>query len=254
MSATLAPHPAVKNALLAALSAQEYEHLRPHLELVTLPPGKVLYDCGEPIRYVYFPGNSIIFLLATMADGATAEVGVIGYEGMLGISVFMGGHSTPSQAIVLLAHEAVRMRAEVLRAEFERGGSLRALLLRYMHTLFVQVSQTAACNRIHHIDERLARWLLMMHDRAQTDDLPLTQEFIANMLGTHRPYITTAAGLLQKQGLIQCGRGLIKILDRHGLEACACECYGIIKAEFSHLIGGAPCAAPYKHTAAGHSH
>ena len=237
MSAFVAPPPA-ENGLLSALSGRaEYEHLFRHLEPVTLTTGKIIYHCGEPIRYVYFPLNSVIFLLATMEDGATAEVGLVGDEGMLGLSVCMGTDTIPNQAVVLIANGAVRIKAELLKQAFERGGLLQALLLRYMQALYIQVSQTAACNRIHHIEVRLARWLLMAHDRMASDDLPLTQEFIAQMLGTPRPYVTVAAGILEKEGLIQCRRGHIKILNREGLESSACECYRVVREEFNHFLG-----------------
>ncbi len=241
MSAFVASPPPV-NGLLSALADQaKYEQLLQHLEPVTLTTGTVLYDCGEPIRYVYFPLNSIIFLRATMEDGATAEVGLVGDEGMLGLSVCMGTDTIPNQAVVLIANGAVRIKAELLKQEFERGGLLQALLLRYMQALYIQVSQTAACNRVHHIEVRLARWLLMAHDRMASDELPLTQEFIAQMLGTPRPYVTVAAGILEKEGLIQCRRGHIKILNRQGLESSACECYRVIREEFNHLLGETNC-------------
>lgn len=238
MSATLALHAAIENNLLAALYSKDYSHLLPHLETVFLPSGKVLYDCGEFIKYVYFPINSVVFLLATMEDGATTEVGVVGFEGMLGVSVTSGDNINSNQAVVHIANQAVRMRADVLKEEFDRGGLLQSLLLRYMQALFIQVSQAAACNRIHHMEERLCRWLLMIHDRLRTDDLPLTQEFIANMLGTPRPYVTVAAGILHKEELIHCQRGRITILNRRGLETRACECYRLVKDEFARLLDG----------------
>lgn len=237
MSRSLALRSPIENNLLAALRSKEYEHLHPHLESVSLPNGKVLYDCGEPIRYVYFPTNSIIFMLATMEDGTTTEVGVIGFEGMLGVSVISGDNLIPNQAVTQIASRAVRMRAGALKEEFDRGGQLQSLLLRYMQALFIQVSQSAVCNRVHHMEVRLCRWLLMMHDRLTSDDLPLTQEFAANMLGTQRPYVTAAAGTLQKEGLIRCQRGHITILNRQGLEACACECYRVVQNEFVRLLG-----------------
>lgn len=237
MPASAIPESANDNSLLSALPVEIYEHLLQHLEQVSLPAGKILYDSNEPIKHVYFPINSIIFLLTLMEDGATTEVGVVGFEGMLGTSICTGVDTVPNQAMVLVANKAMRMRAEVLKEEFDRGGPLQTLLLRYMQALFIQVSQTGACNRIHQMEVRLCRWLLLMHDRAQSDDLPLTQQLISQMLGTPRPYVTVAAGILQKEGLIRCGRGHITILDRQGLEANACECYGIIKEEFNRLLG-----------------
>ena len=235
MSTPLATSVPSENSLLKTLFSHDYQHLQRHLEPIFLPPGEVLYDCGDPIRHVYFPLDSIVFLLANMEDGASTEVGVVGYEGVLGISVCMGADTTPNQAVALIANRAIRLRAEVLQDEFARGGLLQLLLLRYMHALFIQVSQTAACNRIHHMEGRLCRWLLMVHDRLKSDQLPLTQEFIANMLGTHRPYVTVAAGLLQKEGVIHCQRGYIIIRDRQGLESRACECYGIVREEYDRL-------------------
>jgi len=235
MSVPLATHVSSENSLLKTLFSHDCQHLRPHLESIFLPPGHVLYDCGEPIRHVYFPLDSVIFLLASMEDGATAEVGVVGYEGALGASICMGADTMPNQAMVLIANRAVRVRSEVLLEEFARGGLLQLLLLRYMHALYIQVSQTAACNRVHHMESRLCRWLLMVHDRVKSDHLPVTQEFIANMLGTRRPYVTVAAGLLQKGGVIQCHRGHITILNRKWLESRACECYGIVREEYDRL-------------------
>lgn len=235
MSTTLATSVPSENSLLKTLFSHDDQRLRPHLESVLLPPGEILYNCGDSIRHVYFPIDSVVFLLANMEDGATAEVGVVGYEGVLGAFVCMGVDTTPNQAVVLNANRAVRLQVEVLQDEFARGGLLQLLVLRYMHALYVQVSQMAACNRIHHIEDRLCRWLLMVHDRLKSDHLPLTQEFIANMLGTRRPYITMAAGLLQKEGLIHCHRGYITILNRKGLESHACECYGIVREEYDRL-------------------
>ncbi|MCA1557428.1 MAG: Crp/Fnr family transcriptional regulator [Acidobacteria bacterium] len=245
MSASVSTHVPVGNYLLSALTSRDYENLVPHLEFISLDAGMVLYDCGESIRYVYFPLDSIFFLLAMMEDGATAEVGLVGGEGVIGLSVCMGAETMSSQAVVLNASGALRIKAEFLKREFERGSLLQALLLRYMQALFIQVSQTAACNRIHHIEVRLARWLLMVHDRVVSDDIPITQEFIAQMLGTPRPYVTVAAGILEKEGLIQCRRGHIRILNREDLESTACECYGTVREEFKRLLGAANCFNKY---------
>jgi len=226
-----------RNAILNALSGQEYEHLHPYLESVNLPSGQNLYNCGDTLRYVYFPLDAVIYLFTTMQDGATIEAGIIGSEGMLGISAILGATTTTSQALALSHNKALRIRAELLKKEFDTGGTLYNLLLRYFHALNVQMSQTAACNRHHNMEGRLCRWLLMMHDRNMSDDLQVTQEFISEMLGTRRPYVTTAAGLLQTEKIIECSRGHIRILDREALEACCCECYEIIRDEFRELLG-----------------
>ena len=244
VSVSFAPCSTVKNRILAALSEHEYERLSPHLETVFLGPGEILYDCLEPLRYVYFPIDAVILLLSTMEDGATTEVGVVGSEGMLGVSASFGVNTTPNQAMVLVAGRAVMMRTEALAELFDRGGPLRTILLRYMQALFIQVSQTAACNRAHQLEGRLCRWLLMIHDRLGSDILPLTQEVIANMLGTRRPYVTVAAGQLHKQGMIHCHRGQITIIDRQTLEARACECYRVVKREFDHLLGNIASPVP----------
>ena len=224
-----------QNAILSSLTAVEYEHLQPHLETVDLTAGKNLYNCGDKIRYVYFPLNAVFWLFTTMEDGATIEAGVIGSEGVLGISSVLGASNSTCQVLTLAKNKAVRIRSELLKQEFNLHGSLHDLMLRYFHALYVQISQTAACNRHHKIEERLCRWLLTMHDRNKSSDLKVTQEFIAEMLGTRRPYVTTAAGILQKEGIIKCGRGHIGIIDRKSLEARSCECYAIIGEEFENL-------------------
>lgn len=223
-----------ENAILAALSGQEYEHLQPHLEMVDLPSKQNLYNCGDTIRYVYFPLDAVVYLFTTLKDGATIETGIIGSEGVLGISAVLGVRTTPYQALALSHNKALRICAELLKKEFDLGGMLHNLMLRYFHALFVQISQTAACNRHHNMEGRLCRWLLMMHDRNISDDLQVTQEFISEMLGTRRPYVTTAAGILQKEKIIECSRGHIRILNRQALEDCCCECYEIIRQEFNH--------------------
>ncbi len=223
------------NAILAALSGREYEHLQPHLETVDLPSGQNLYNCGDAIQHVYFPLDAVVYLFTTLKNGATIETGIVGSEGVLGISAVLGVKTTSCQALVLSHNKSLRIRTELLKKEFDVGGTLQNLMLRYFHALYVQISQTAACNRHHNIEGRLCRWLLMMHDRNKSDDLKVTQEFISEMLGTRRPYVTTAAGILQKQKIIECTRGHICILDRQALEDCCCECYGIIREEFKRL-------------------
>jgi CRP-like cAMP-binding protein len=228
-------HPA--NRLLAALPGREYQRLLPELEQVTLPFAQVLYEPGEPIRHVYFPNDSIISLLAEVADRSTLEVVIIGNEGVAGISVFMGVNAPRHRAIVQGFGTAMRLRASALRKESGRVGSLHRLLHLYAHTVLMQVSQSAACNRFHVVDARLARWLLMTGDRLGTNEFRLTQDFISNMLGVRREGVSKAAGILQKNGLVNYSRGRIKILNRPGLEATACECYRIIKDESDSYLG-----------------
>jgi len=227
----------VENAILAALSEREYEHLRPHLEPIDLPSGENLFDCdGGAVRYVYFPLDAVIYLFTTLEDGATIETGIIGSEGLLGISAVLGVRTISSQALVLSQRKALRIRTEILKREFDSGGNLHNLILRFFHALYVQVAQTAACNRHHNMECRLSRWLLLMHDRNMSDDLRVTQEFVSEMLGTRRPYITTAAGVLQKEKIIECGRGHIRILDRQALEDWCCECYEVMQEEFNYRV------------------
>ncbi len=226
-----------KNRLLAALPTQEYERLIPYLELVSLPLRQVIYESGEPIKYVYFPNNAIVSLVSTMSDGATVEVGVVGNEGMVGVPVFLGGDSTLNQAFVQFAGDGMRIEAHRLKAEFNRGGVLQSLLLRYTQALLTQASQTAACNRLHTVEERFARWLLVFADRIQSDQFPLTQEFVSQMLASRRAGVSVVAGTLQQAGIIRYTRGKITILNREALEDTSCECYGLVKAEFSRLIG-----------------
>ncbi|MGI8813422.1 MAG: Crp/Fnr family transcriptional regulator [Pyrinomonadaceae bacterium] len=220
------------NTILAGLSGKEFEHLRPHMQTVNLPHGSNIYNFGDTISHVYFPLDAVVCLFTCMEDGATAEAGLIGAEGMLGVSVLFGAKYTPNQAVAINAHYAVRIRADIIKREFDNGGLLHNVILRYMHSLYVQISQISACDRIHHIECRLCRWLLMAHDRTRSNELFVTQEFISQMLGTRRPYVTTAAGILQKDGIINCSRGKIEILDRHALEERSCECYGIIQDGF----------------------
>jgi CRP-like cAMP-binding protein len=230
------PRAPVANRLLAALPKKEYQRLLPELEEVEMPFAEVLYEPGERIRHVYFPNESIVSLLAEVANRSTLEIGLIGNEGMSGISVFMGVDTSPHRAIVQGAGTARRMEAAVLRKESDRMGSLHHLLHLYAHTLLTQVSQSAVCNRFHTVDARLARWLLMTGDRLGTDEFRLTQDFISNMLGVRREGVTAAAGRLQEQGLISYVRGRITILDRLGLEATVCECYKVINDEYDRLL------------------
>lgn len=234
-AATAVQRASSANAILAALSGREYEHLQPHLETVELPSGQNLYNCGDAVQYVYFPLDAIVYLFTTLENGATIETGIVGSEGVLGISAILGAPATTSQALVLSHQNALRISAGLLKREFDAGGTLQNLMLRYFHAFYVQTTQTAACNRHHNMEGRLCRWLLMMRDRVASDDLQVTQEFISEMLGTRRPYVTTAAGLLQKAGIIECTRGHIRILDRAALENCCCECYEIIRKEFNRL-------------------
>ena len=237
MSVNTKPHAQAANRLLAALPKKEYQRLLPELEQVAMPFAEVVYEPGEQIRHVYFPNDSIVSLLAEVADRSTLEVGIVGNEGMAGISVFMGVDTSPHRAIVQGAGTAMRMKASVLRKESDGVSPLRRLLHLYAHSLLTQVSQSAACNRFHMVDARLARWLLMSGDRLGSDEFLLTQDFISNMLGVRREGVSKAAGLLQKRELINYSRGRIKILDRAGLKAVACECYGILKAESDSYLG-----------------
>jgi CRP-like cAMP-binding protein len=231
MPLTSKPRAPVANRLLAALPRKEYQRLLPELEQVTLPFAEVVYEPGERIRHVYFPDVSVVSLLAEVADRSTLEIGLIGNEGMAGISVFMGVDMSPHRAIVQGAGTAGRMRVAVLRKEAGRKGSLHRLLQLYAHSLLTQVSQSAACNRFHVVDARLARWLLMTGDRLGRNEFRLTQDFISNMLGVRREGVNKAAGALQKDELINYSRGQIRILNRAGLEAVSCACYAIMKGE-----------------------
>src|SRR6267378_4966134 len=210
------------NRLLAALPPEPYERLAPHLEPVSFALGDVIYESSAHMDYVYFPTSSHISLLYTMLDGSTAEMGLVGNEGVVGISLFMGGETTPNRAMVQGAGGALRMKAKDMLDEFKRGGEFQHLLLRYTQALITQISQTAVCNRLHSVEQRLCRWLLMTHDRTHADELQMTQEFISHMLGVRREGVTHAAGELQQLGLISYLRGHIKIGDRAGLEAHAC--------------------------------
>lgn len=219
------------NRLLAALPHKEHKRLLPELELVTLTCAEVLYECGETIRHVYFPNNSTVSLLSVSADRSTIEIGNVGSEGMVGISIFMGVEASSSLALVQGTGTAMKMEAKTLRREASHVGSLHRLLRRYTHSLLAQAFQSAICNRFHTVDVRLARWLLMTCDRAGADEYQVTQEFMSNMLGVRREGVNKAANFLQKQEFISYRRGQVKINNRAGLEALCCECYRIIKDE-----------------------
>ena len=224
------------NKLLAALPPQIYQRLQPHLELVPLQLGASVYEAGGKQPFVYFPTDSIVSLLYVMKDNASAEIAIVGNEGLVGISLFMGGETTPSRAVVQSAGDAYRLRAKTLKSEFEFGGALQHLFLRYTQALITQMAQTAVCNRHHSIEQQLCRWLLLSADRLPTNVLTMTQDLIANMLGVRREGVTAAAGKLQALGLILYTRGRITIVDRPGLESRVCECYGVVKKEFDRLL------------------
>jgi CRP-like cAMP-binding protein len=230
------PHDPRQNHLLAALPADEYARLLPDLEWVPTPLGHVLYEPGVKMRHVYFPTTSIVSLLYVMEDGASAEIAVVGNEGVVGVSLFMGGESTTSRAVVQSEGHAYRLKAQLLKDEFFRAGPMQRLLLRYTQALLTQMAQTAVCNRHHSLDQQFCRWLLLSLDRLSSNELVMTQELIANMLGVRREGVTEAAGNVQRAGLIHYSRGRITVLDRPGLEARACECYGVVKKEFDRLL------------------
>jgi CRP-like cAMP-binding protein len=232
------PRPPTENRILAALPPEERERLAPHLEHVELPHGKILYEAEGPINYAYFPTGSMVSLVSQLPDGSSVEVGVTGFEGMTGVSVIMGVDTSPHMGIVQIPDGAIRVRAEVIKDEFKRGGVLQSLMLRYTHSLMIQVSQVAACNRLHTVEERLARWLLMCYDRCQCVELPLTQEFLAMMLGCRRAGVTTAAITLQADGYIKYTRGHITLIDRPGLQEITCECYRVLKEDFDRTPSG----------------
>ena len=224
------------NHLLASLPDSSKQRFFSQLELVELPLGKVIYESGDDLKHVYFPTDSIVSLLYVMENGASAEISVVGNDGIVGIAVFMGGVSTPSRAVVQSAGFAYRLSAEQLRLEFHSHGALMLLLLRYTQSLITQMSQTAVCNRHHSIEQQLCRWLLLSLDRLPSNELRMTQELIANMLGVRREGVTTAAGTLQKLHIIEYSRGRIVVLDRAKLEAMSCECYAVVKHETDRLL------------------
>ena len=237
MSETFSPR---QNHLLAALPAAIQDRLFPLLERVKMPLGQVLYESGDALRHVYFPADCIISLLYVMEDGASAEISVVGNEGLIGVAVFMGGESTPSRAIVQSAGFAYRMPGQRLKDEFNLHGELLLLMLRYTQSLITQMAQTAVCNRHHSIDQQLCRWLLLSLDRLPDNRLTMTQELIANMLGVRREGVTEAAGRLQKEGVIEYHRGHITVLNRPKLEDLCCECYAVVKKETDRLLPYVP--------------
>jgi CRP-like cAMP-binding protein len=228
--------PARRNRLLAALPAVEYERLAPHLELVPMKLGAVVYESGVRLQHVYFPVDSIISLLYVLEDGSSAEIAVVGLEGMVGVSLFMGGESTPSRAIVQSGGQAYRLRGNLILDSFNRAGAMQHLLLRYTQALLTQMAQTAVCNRHHTLEQQLCRWLLLSLDRLPSNTLVMTQELIANMLGVRREGVTAAAGRLQAHGVIKYQRGHITVLDRPALEKRTCECYEVVKREYDRLL------------------
>ena len=225
-----------QNHLLAVLPQSETDRLFPHMELVALPLGEALYEPGDHMDYVYFPTDSIVSLLYVMENGSSAEIAVVGNEGLVGIALFMGGETMPNRAVVQSKGNAFRLKGQLLKQEFNRGGALQHLLLRYTLAMLTQMAQTAVCNRHHSVDQQLCRWLLLSIDRLTTNDLSMTQELIANMLGVRREGVTEAAGKLQSAGLITYSRGRITVVNRPGLEARVCECYGVVREEFRRLL------------------
>ncbi|MBK1614819.1 Crp/Fnr family transcriptional regulator [Rubrivivax gelatinosus] len=231
---------AQENHLLAALPAAEWQRWQPLLEWVALPLGQVVYESGRQLAHVYFPTTAIVSLLYVMEDGASAEIAVVGNEGVVGISLFMGGETTPSRAVVQSAGEGWRLSSAAVKSEFARPGPVMHLLLRYTQALITQMAQTAVCNRHHSLDQQLCRWLLLSLDRLRGNELVMTQELIANMLGVRREGVTEAALRLQRRGLIRYARGHITVLDRAGLEASTCECYAVVKREYDRLLPERP--------------
>ncbi|MEH1776698.1 Crp/Fnr family transcriptional regulator [Nostoc sp.] len=225
------------NKLLAALSTSDYQRLVPHLKLVSLSTRQVIYESKEPITQVYFPQHGVVSLVTNMKNGSMMEVGVVSNEGMLGIPIILGGKTTTTKAFVQVSGAAMQMDAGVLQTEFNQGGAIQNLLLRYVQAAYTELAQGCACNRFHTLEERLARWLLTLSDRLESEDFPLTQEFIAQMLGVRRSGVTVAANTLSRTGMIRYQRGYISILNREDLEATSCECYQVIQDEFARLLG-----------------
>lgn len=225
-----------KNHLLASLPETEYDRIFPHLELIQMPLGEVIYESGEKLHYIYFPTDCIISLLYVMENGASAEIAVVGFEGAVGVALFMGGQTMPNRAVVQSAGYCYRIRQKQFMQEFDRHGALLHKLLKYTQALITQMAQTAVCNRHHSVDQQLCRWLLLSLDRLSSNELAMTQELIANMLGVRREGVTQAAGKLQEAGLIHYSRGHITVIDRKGLEARVCECYEVVRKEFERIL------------------
>jgi CRP-like cAMP-binding protein len=225
-----------QNHLLAALPEAECGHLFPFMELVPMPLGAALYESGDRMEYVYFPTTSIVSLLYVMENGESAEIAVVGNDGIVGIALFMGGETMPNRAVVQSEGRAYQLKGQLLKQEFNRGGAFQHLMLRYTLALLAQMAQTAVCNRHHSVDQQLCRWLLLSLDRLSANELSMTQELIANMLGVKREGVTEAAGKLQDAGLIHYSRGRITVVDRPGLEARVCECYEVVRREFRRLL------------------
>ena len=237
MSDTVTTADTLNNHLLAALPADELANIKSKLKPVSLELGESLYESGDKMDYAYFPTTAIISMLYIMENGATAEIGIIGNDGLLGVTLFMGGDSTTSRAIIQSAGDAFKMKAKDLKEEFSKSGVFQILLLRYTQALLTQISQTAVCNRLHPIEQQLCRWLLLSHDRLQSDKLIMTHDLISNMLGVRREGITLAAQKLAKRKLITNKRGMITVIDRQGLENAVCECYAVVNKEYDRLLG-----------------
>jgi CRP-like cAMP-binding protein len=237
MAAKSKKTPVRKNYLLSSLEGEELDRILKIIEPMEFGLGHVIYEAGDKMDYAYFPTTAIVSLLYIMEDGGTAEIGIVGNDGVLGVSLFLGGDSTSSRAIIQSAGAMCRMKAADLRTEFKRGGRFQDLLLRYTQALMTQISQTAVCNRLHAVEEQLCRWLLLSHDRLDSDKLVMTHDLISNMLGVRREGITLAAKKLATKKLIKNTRGTIEVLDRQGLEAAACECYEIVNTEYNRLLG-----------------
>jgi CRP-like cAMP-binding protein len=232
----VSPGALLQNRIFAALPAADLARVSAGIEPARMPLGRVLYESGDKMRHVYFPTTAIVSLLYVMESGASAEIAIVGNEGVVGVSLFMGGETTPSRALVQSAGQAFRVPSKVLKDEFRRGGPLQHVLLRYTQALITQMSQTAVCNRHHSVEQQLCRWLLMSLDRLESNELTMTQKLIANMLGVRRERVTASAGRLQKLGLIKYHRGRITVLDRPGVERQACECYEVVRKEFERLL------------------
>jgi len=229
-------HSPQQNHLLAALPAAEREHIYPHLQLVEMPLGKVVYEPGDVLRYAYFPTDCIVSLLYVLEDGASTEISVVGNDGLIGLAFFMGGGTAPRRAVVQAGGHAYRLLGQTLRDEFHRNATIRLLLLRYTQALITQMAQTVVCNRHHSVDQQLCRWLLLSLDRLPSNELTMTHELIANMLGVRREGVTEAVNKLQRVGVISHSRGHITVLDRPALERLSCECYAVVKRETDRLL------------------